>query len=554
MSWFDRLFPGPIPVPMDLRAGAYQQITDDSKKQRDDDEYESSIYQEIHAEETDKILRIADSYDENDSRLYHKKFSFSYYHNTSTKPYFLNPFVIQNLGITLSFVDVGVAMYLLQTPVAYYLIYNLNASSRQYSSYSTLVNLPWSLKFIGGIITDGFPILGYRRKSWLAIGWLLFMFICLYLLLIGEPGIYMTTIMMFIATCSYLLSDVCSDTLCVERAKFETEAERGTLQTSGYTSRAFGSVIGSILGAVLYNKSSWGWGLTIAEIFGLSALIPMTGVLPTIWHLEELASSRPAPTIKEQFLDIWKTLQLQAVYKPLSFIFTYYVMQIPNQAWTNYLVIGLGFTDFEIGLLTVASTIFLWIGMIIYKRFFFETSWRQIYIWTTALGALFSFLQILLILGINKKFGIPDVVFAIGDTGIVYLIYAIQSMPSSIMFIMILPEGSEGITYALLTTIGNLAWTVACALGSAMTTIWDVSNDALAAGDYSGMLKLTLLTSFLQIVPLSLVFLLPDSKEEQLKLRDAGKSSVLGGSILGTVVFLSLIGTIALSLYGVIFG
>jgi hypothetical protein len=81
-----------------------------------------------------------------------------------------------------------------------------------------------------------------------------------------------------------------------------------------------------------------------------------------------------------------------------------------------------------------------------------------------------------------------------------------------------------------------------------------VSNDALAAGDYSGMLKLTLLTSFLQIVPLSLVFLLPDSKEEQVKLRDAGLSSVLGGSILGTVVFLSLIGTIALSLYGVIFG
>jgi len=87
-NWFKTLFPGPVNVPMDLRAGAYQQITDDSKKQRDDDEYESNIYQEIHAQETDKILRIADSYDENDSRLYFKKFSFSYYHNTSTKPYF----------------------------------------------------------------------------------------------------------------------------------------------------------------------------------------------------------------------------------------------------------------------------------------------------------------------------------------------------------------------------------------------------------------------------------------------------------------------------------
>ena len=560
-------FPGPIEVPKDLRSGAYQQIDDiynnkqqqqknnsNNNRDKNDEDYESNIYQEIHAQETDRILRIADSFDDNDQHLYYKKFSFSYYHNTTTKPYFLNPFIIQNLAITLSFVDVGIAMYLLQIPVGYYLIYNLNASSQQYSSYSTLVNLPWSLKFIFGMISDGFPILGYRRKSWLGIGWIIFVLICSYLSLMGEPGIYMTTIMMFILTCAYLLSDVCSDTLCVERARFETESERGTLQTSGYTSRAFGSVIGSILGAILYNKTSWGWGLTIAQIFGLSALIPLTGVLPSLWNLEELASSRPAPTIKEQFQDIWATLKLKAVWRPLSFIFTYYVMQIPNQAWTNFLVIGLGFTDFDIGLLTVASTVFLWVGMIIYKRYFFNTSWRQVYIWTTALGAIFSFLQILLILGINRKLGIPDVVFAIGDTGIVYLIYAIQSMPSSIMFIMICPEGSEGITYALLTTIGNLAWTVACALGSFMTTMWDVSNDTLANGDYNGMLKLTLLTSFLQIVPLSLVFLLPDSKEEQIKLRDAGVSSKIGGICLASVVSISLIGTIALSLYGVMFG
>ena len=550
-EWFAKIFPGPITVPKDLRSGAYQQIRDDKEEH-----YESDIYQEIHAEESDRILRIADSYDENDSHLYHKKYSFSYYHNTTTKPYFLNPFVEQNLAITLSFVDVGIAMYILQTPVGYYLIYGLDASPQQYSSYSTLVNLPWSLKFIFGMISDGFPIFGYRRKSWLGIGWMIFVIICLYLSLMGKPGIYMTTIMMFIMTCAYLLADVCSDTLCVERSRFEIEEEKGTLQTSGYTSRAFGSVIGSILGAILYNKTSWGWGLTIAQLFGLSAFIPLTGVLPALWSLEELASTRPgnAPTIKEQFTDIWQTLQLKAVWRPLSFIFTYYVFQIPNQAWTNFLVKGLGFTDFDIGLLTVASTVFLWLGMIIYKRYFFETSWRSIYIWTTALGAFFSFLQILLILGINKKLGIPDVIFAIGDTGIVYLIYAIQSMPSSIMFIMICPEGSEGITYALLTTIGNLGWTVACAFGSAMTTIWDVSNETLASGDYSGMLNLTLLTSFLQILPLSLVFLLPDSKEEQIKLRDAGITSRVGGFCLGLVVTLSLIGTISLSIYGVIFG
>lgn len=160
------------------------------------------------------------------------------------------------------------------------------------------------------------------------------------------------------------------------------------------------------------------------------------------WNLEEISSFRKeAPTIRQQFLDIWRTLQLQAVYKPISFIFIYYALQIPNQAWSNFLVVGLHFSDFEIGLLTVSSTVFLWIGMILFKQYFFDTSWRRIYIWTTILSFAFSLLQILLILRLNTKLGAPDVVFALGDTGIVYLVYAIQSMPSSIMFIMILPEG-----------------------------------------------------------------------------------------------------------------
>jgi len=32
------------------------------------------------------------------------------------------------------------------------------------------------------------------------------------------------------------------------------------LQTSGYTIRAFGCVIGAVLGAILYNTDEWGWG------------------------------------------------------------------------------------------------------------------------------------------------------------------------------------------------------------------------------------------------------------------------------------------------------
>jgi hypothetical protein len=149
----------------------------------------------------------------------------------------------------------------------------------------------------------------------------------------------------------------------------------------------------------------------------------------------------------------------------------------------------------------------------------------------------------------NLQAGIPDFVFALGDSGIATFIQAMQYMPSCIMFVMLCPDGSEGVVYALLTTISNLAGAVASDIGTAMTLIWDVSNDALESGDYSGLLKLTILTSCLQVFPLVFVWILPDSKEEQKKLQECGISTFREGLILLLVIIISLVGTIAINVW-----
>lgn len=357
----------------------------------------------------------------------------SYYPVGKRIPTFLNPYSLENAGITLSYFDVGVAIYILAAPLSYYLIDEMGVSSTAYSAYATLVSLPWCLKFIFGMISDGNPIYGYRRKSWMLLGWLGFSSCSFFLASLGTPDLTYTAIFMFLMVVAYLQSDVCTDCLSVERARYETEVHKGSLQTSGYTIRAFGCLIGAILGTLLYNTSSWGWGLTIAQLFVLNALIPLFGVVPSAWWLDELASNLPAPTLSQQIDSIWKTLQLRAVWYPMIFIYTYGVFQIPNSAWTNFLVIGLGFTDFELGILTICGAAIYWLGMILYKQFFFETSWRMIYIVTGLISALFSVGQIILILRLNVGWGIPDIYFALGDTAIVMLMQAIQAMPACIM-------------------------------------------------------------------------------------------------------------------------
>jgi MFS family permease len=255
-------------------------------------------------------------------------------------PYFLNPYIVPNAGVYLSYFSVGIAMYILQAPLSFYLINYLDISATQYSAYSTLVSLPWSLKFLFGVLSDGVPILGYRRKSWMIIAWLLYVCAAFYLAATGGPDFITTAVLMFLLTCSYLLADVCHDALCVERSRLEFEEIKGLYQTGAYSIRSYGAVIGAVLGAILFNVEYWGWGLSVSQLFVLVGLIPVVTMLPSLWHLEEIKSNSHVPSLADLATDIWNTLQLRAVWYPMIFIYTYYVMQIPNAAWTNFLVEG----------------------------------------------------------------------------------------------------------------------------------------------------------------------------------------------------------------------
>jgi MFS family permease len=328
-----------------------------------------------------------------------EEYGMSYYRTDGTKgvrraPFFLNPFLLPNAGISLSYFDVGIATYFWITPASYYLIYYLNADATLYSAFFTLVYLPWSLKFIFGLISDGIAILGYRRKSWMIIGWIIYVTFSIWLFVLGEPSITYIVSLTFFLSCAYLFSDVCTDTLCIERSRYEPDDIRGSFQTSGYTIRAFGCLIGALMGSFLYNTDSWGWGLTIGQIFLLNAFIPLTGVLPSVYHLVELAPPKQLPTFFEQLESLWSTLQLRAVWQPMAFIYIYYLLQVPNSAWTNFLIVGLDFTNFQIGMLTVAGAGLYWAGMVIYKQLLFETGWRWIYIYTTVVGMVFSLGQV----------------------------------------------------------------------------------------------------------------------------------------------------------------
>uniref|UniRef100_A0A7S3JW41 Folate/biopterin transporter n=1 Tax=Aureoumbra lagunensis TaxID=44058 RepID=A0A7S3JW41_9STRA len=226
-----------------------------------------------------------------------------------------------------------------QTLYGLYLGY-LNVPGYIYATASTLIAWPWSLKFLFGAINDCCPLWGYRRKSYMVLGWSL---CCAALCLLAlrplpepywcyeyddkqNPIGYITTIpgtfllhngtrfyhdddqpraaepcnpsapesagiltmLMTIAGLGYCVSDCAADGLTVTLAKREPKKMRGKTQTTVYLVRSLGNIAAVFLIGVGMNSwkyyGSFRFGLSFNQICFIFALCSAI-MIPISWYM-----------------------------------------------------------------------------------------------------------------------------------------------------------------------------------------------------------------------------------------------------------------------------
>jgi BT1 family/PUCC protein len=460
---------------------------------------------------------------------------------------------LPNLAIPMSYFCIGVALQLLRTPLIVYFIEDLNATAAEVNVLFTVMAVPWCFKVLYGFLSDCVPISGLRRKPYFMTGWLVYIASNLILMTTPFPSIQLCILLVFAQTAGYMLADVMTDALIVERSRYETEETRGTMQSTGYIIRFFGSTIGATIGAVVYNKDNWSWYLPIRLVFFINAAFPMIFLVPIVPYLLELDGHCIGKNFWVQCNDLFNTAQLHAVWQPMTFVYVYNALQLTNAAWMNFLVEGLDFSAWMIGIVSIVGSIMAWFGIMTYKRFFFASNWRIVYFWCTTLASSIALGQLGLVFGLNRRMGIPDIWFSMGDDVLVEFVIAVQFLPMCIMYLGLCPPGSEGTTYAMLTTWSNLAGSLAFDISTALTMVWDVSSETIASGDYSGIWKLSLLCGLIGPVPLLLLGLIPKNKEDQRKLQADNSRHYWAGVAFISVMILTLFITFVESVYEVYF-
>jgi len=467
-------------------------------------------------------------------------------------------FRMENIAVPACYLLVGILQGLQGPFINVYPLF-LNATPAQQVTLSSIKSLPASFKILFGFLSDNLPLMGYRRKSYMFVGWLIAgasMFTLLWCSDLNSETIYNEegkeiipenapsitflsfTVLMF--GTGFWFADVMGDSIVAEKAKLEIQ--KGQIQSMCYACRFFGLMTAAPFSTYLYHSHG------ASSIVQLMAFLPLI-ILPTLWYLSEIRNA-PVSSTREQCNEIWNTVCSRAVWQPMGFVYLYNILQVSNGAWKNFQIEVLGLTFTQLNLIMNVAFVLLYFGVMAYKYYFIKWSWRTIYIGATVLNGFFSACQILLIYGIT--FGLSNFWFSLGDDALAEFVSGIQFLPTTIMMVHLCPAGSEGASYAMFTTVNNSAMNLSAAISTRLLPIWDITLETLRKGEKSGILKLTLLTTALQMSGVLFVRLLPRTKEDLVTLGSESSRSTRGGTIFLLVTFGSILYALVISTLNIV--
>ncbi|RHY19627.1 hypothetical protein DYB25_002721 [Aphanomyces astaci] len=459
-------------------------------------------------------------------------------------------------------------------PSLNYPIFNiyLNLEGYQTSSYKVLIVIGWSFKAIFGLLSDCVPIYGYRRKSWMLIGWTITM-ICLSVMAFspfGEPfcnrektkycstplekvpkselqyfnlaapdsGTLYILLSMFIAF-GYVSSASASDAMVVEYAHREPLAIRGRIQTAIYTVRELSGIFSYLVTGFGLNgpnyAGSFSFALSPNAPYGICLVPCVLVVLSTVFLLVEKKTEPSSFT--EWWGLFWESLKSRVMWQICLFRF------LSNVFHGVGTTAGLPISTYWAGvepLNDALSNIFgnmLYAGMlVIVAKWGLNWNWR----WTITAGTL----GMIIIDGFVVYMTIWDVVrnqwFFTGVALADNFPQGLRFIVATFMAVEIADKGNEGATYGLVTTVSNLASPFASIFYKYINSYFKVSQNDVKSDTLEvrwAVAYVYMISYGFKVASLFWLFLLPPQKTEIQALKARGGKSKVAGALL-IVIFL----------------
>jgi folate/biopterin transporter len=405
--------------------------------------------------------------------------------------------------------------------VSFFLKDELLLSPVQVSALLGIVFLPWMIKPVFGFISDGLPIFGYRRRPYLILSGILGTASWMSLATIVHTS-WAATLAIAIGSLSVAMSDVIVDSLVVERARGESQAKAGSLQSVCWGASAIGGLITAYFSGLLLQY------FTTRTVFGITALFPLI-VSGVAWLIAESPVSKgtnesnqtnPLP-IKHQLKQLRQAITQKTIWLPTAFVFIWQATPNAESAFFYFSTNELHFEPEFLGRVNLVTSFASLVGVWIFQRFLKSIPFRVIFAWSTVLSSMLGMTMLLLVTHTNRLLGIDDHWFSLGDSLILTVMGKIAFMQVMVLAARLCPSGVEATLFALLMSVFNSAGTVSQALG-ALITYWL----GITATNFESLWLLVIITNLSTLLPLPFINWLP-AAEEQAETSKDGEQAFL---------------------------
>ena len=351
---------------------------------------------------------------------------------------------------------------LISQPLNYYLKQVNGWTPLQISAYVTILNLPWMIKPIYGLVSDLIPLFGYRRKSYLLLANVTAVAGYLLVMRLNAPGQLVFVLML--ATFATAVSSAVSGAVLVENG--QRLHESGTFVNQEWLWYTISAMTVATLGGQLVQRFEPTNALHGAAAIGACA--PLLVIFATVFLVPEQKASMNIQDMKQTLEELSGAFRGSRLWIIAAFIFLYYFS--PGLSTPLYFVMtdNLKFSQAYIGFLAVFAGAGWILGAWFYRPHFKKLTLKKMLNLSIATGTVAG----LAFLFLWNELAAAIISFCSGFAGMLTTV-ATLTLAADYS-----PHRAEGFTFAVLTSVINLATVFSNNLGSYLFT--HVFNSRLA--------------------------------------------------------------------------
>ncbi|XXG58556.1 hypothetical protein AAC387_Pa04g0841 [Persea americana] len=380
--------------------------------------------------------------------------------------------------------------------------------------YLGIINIPWIVKPLWGLLTDVFPVAGYRRRPYFILAGLVGVISMLVLALHNKLHVVFALLFITAGSAGVAISDVTIDACAAENSIARPTIAADIQSLCGFSS-SIGALLGfSVSGLLVHLMGSQG---VLGFLSVPAALVFLVGIVLNEPRMPKVSYGQLYRKLLDANQTMWTTLKCPDVWRPCLFMYISFALSLNIHEgmfyWYTDPKAGPAFSQEKVGFIFSVGAAGSLLGVLLYHNALKDYQFRNLLFWAQLLLGASGMLDLVLVLRLNLKLGLPDYLFIVIDGCVSHMIGRIKWLPLLVLSSKLCPKGIEGTFFALIMSIDNAGLLTSSWSGGLLLHILKITRT-----EFSDLWLAILIRNIMRLFPLALLFLLPKTDQNSVIL------------------------------------